>query len=322
MNVCLSGSRSIRQLPPEAVDSLRRIVELDASIDVGDEPGGVDALFQMTLADWGYRNVTVWHRGSKPRCNHGNWPTHRVHGTYTDRDRAMCSVAQYGLAVWDDYSPGTKRNIVQLGKRMRVIRTDPAAGRSLRRPAEILQRVPLWTGGAVMADVLTSPVTSLTRNEVFVFGSNRAGFHGAGSAGQACRGNSDTDWRSDSRFLRMKAAPEGSVERVGEWAVFGVGRGYQVGRTGRSYAIETIERPGREYRRQTPLADIATQLRALVAFGVSRPDLRFVVTPVGEGYSGFTRSEMGHVWAEVHTSIPIPASFRFVRLPGGDVAMT
>lgn len=320
MNVCLSGSRSIRQLPPGAVDSLRRIVELDASIDVGDEPGGVDAQFQMTLADWGYRNVTVWHRGPEPRCNHGRWPTHHVHGTYTDRDRAMCSVARYGLAVWDGYSRGTKRNIAQLGNRMRVIR--PAADGSFSRPAEIIQRVPLWTGGTVMADVLTSPVTSLAHDEVFVFGSNRAGFHGAGSAGQACRGNSDTDWRSDSRFLRIKGAAEGSAERVGEWAVFGVGRGYQVGRTGRSYAIETIERPGREYRRQTPLADIATQLRALVAFGVSRPDLRFVVTPVGEGYSGFTRSEMADVWAEVHASIPIPASFKFVRLPNGDVTMT
>jgi hypothetical protein len=38
--------------------------------------------------------------------------------------------------------------------------------------------------------------------EVLVFGSNRSGFHGAGSAGLAFRGDSRNTWRSDPFFLR------------------------------------------------------------------------------------------------------------------------
>ena len=327
MIVCLSGSRSIHELPPAAIASLRRIVELKAAIVVGDEHLGVDSQFQKILASWGYQAVTVWHRGTAPRCNHGNWPTHPVRGSYTDRDQAMCAVADYGLAVWDGYSRGTRRNIAQLGPRMRVIRPgaqspDTARGAPLQLPPQVLNRIPLWHGSSVTVDVLSGAITSLGPDEVFVFGSNRSGFHGAGSAGQACRGDSSGDWRSDARFLRMKAAPPGSRERVGDWAVYGVGRGYQVGQTGQSYAVETIERPGREYRRKTPLAVISAQVRDLVAFGQSRPDLKFVVTPVGEGYSGFSRVEMGKLWEEVHADIAIPASFRFVRLPGDDVSMT
>jgi hypothetical protein len=327
MNVCLSGSRSIHELPAAAIASLRRIVELEASIDVGDEPSGVDAQFQKVLASWGYRAVTVWHRGAAPRCNHGSWPTHPVHGSYTDRDQAMCAVARYGLAVWDGCSRGTKRNIAQLGPRMRVIRHGTQSpgttrGTPLQLPPQAGDRIPLWPGSRVMVDVVRSRITSLGPDEVFVFGSNRSGFHGAGSAGQACRGDSGGDWRSDARFLRMKAAPPGSPDRVGDWAVYGVGRGHQVGWTGQSYAIETIERPGREYRRKTPLHVVSAQHRELVAFGLSRPDLMFVVTPVGEGYSGFTRAEMGGLWETVHADIAIPASFRFVRLRGDDVSMT
>ena len=33
----------------------------------------------------------------------------------------MISSADFGLAIWDGKSPGTKRNIEQLGKRMRVV---------------------------------------------------------------------------------------------------------------------------------------------------------------------------------------------------------
>jgi adenine-specific DNA-methyltransferase len=33
----------------------------------------------------------------------------------------MMSSADFGLAIWDGKSPGTKRNIEQLGKRCRVV---------------------------------------------------------------------------------------------------------------------------------------------------------------------------------------------------------
>jgi hypothetical protein len=64
----------------------------------------------------------------------------------------------------------------------------------------ILTTLPLWRGAHVEAEILDAPVASLEADEVFVFGSNRDGFHGAGSAGLACRGDASNSWRSDERF--------------------------------------------------------------------------------------------------------------------------
>lgn len=122
MKVCISGSRSIRTLPAAALARLDAILALNAEILIGDNPLGVDTLVQRVLAERGYQAVTVWHRGTAPRSNVGGWPTRAVAGSYTDRDRAMCSASEFGLAVWDGRSPGAGRNIRQLGRRMRVVR--------------------------------------------------------------------------------------------------------------------------------------------------------------------------------------------------------
>lgn len=121
MKVCISGSLSIRSLPAAAIGRLDTILALGAEVLIGDAPG-VDTLVQSLLADRGYRNVTVWHCGTTPRNNVGGWPTRAVRGSYTDRDREMCAAAEFGLAIWDGRSPGTARNIRQLGTRMRVVR--------------------------------------------------------------------------------------------------------------------------------------------------------------------------------------------------------
>lgn len=122
MKICISGSRSIHVLPTAALARLDTILSLGAEILIGDEPHGVDTLVQRVLAERGYRSVTAWHRGGEPRSNIGGWPTHAVDGSYTDRDHSMCSASEFGLAVWDGRSPGTGRNIRQLGSRMRVVR--------------------------------------------------------------------------------------------------------------------------------------------------------------------------------------------------------
>lgn len=122
MKVSISGSRSVRNLPAVALARLENILSIGAEILIGDEPHGVDTAVQRLLAERGYRSVTVWHRGRAPRSNVGGWATHPVAGTYTARDRAMCAASDFGLAVWDGRSPGTARNIRQLGGRMRVVR--------------------------------------------------------------------------------------------------------------------------------------------------------------------------------------------------------
>ena len=147
-------------------------------------------------------------------------------------------------------------------------------------------------------------ITTLGDNEVFVFGANAGGFHGAGAAGLAMRGDSRNNWRDDQVFLRAKAARAGSPERRGKWAVYGVARGYQEGKEGKSYAIETIVRPGA--RRSTSLSSIKTQLMELLAFAREHPELKFLMTPVGCGYSGYTAKEMKQIWDEATAKEGIP----------------
>lgn len=146
-------------------------------------------------------------------------------------------------------------------------------------------------------------ITSLKPHEVFVFGSNATGFHGAGSAGLACRGDSLNRWRTDEWFLSAVKSSVGSPARVGKWAIYGVARGYQEGRDGRSYAIQTIIRPGQ--LRSVPLSEIRDQLIGMFGFANLNPGLTFLMTPVGAGYAGYTDSEMRGIWGEIEGQRPI-----------------
>lgn len=147
-------------------------------------------------------------------------------------------------------------------------------------------------------------ITELQPHQVFVFGSNADGFHGAGAAGMAMRGDSRNTWRYDSAFLRAKDSPVGSPHRKGKWAVYGIARGYQEGNEGKSYAIQTIKKPG--FARSTPLSEIKLQLLELFQFASLHPHLEFLMTPIGCGYSGYTPEQMLQIWEEVCLLHPIP----------------
>lgn len=133
-------------------------------------------------------------------------------------------------------------------------------------------------------------ITHLSPNQVFIFGANATGFHGAGAAGFACRGDARVTWRNDIWFLEAMKSPVGSPKRIGKWAVFGVARGFQEGREGKSYAIVTITKPGQ--KRTTPISEIETQIVELCDFARKLPDLEFLMTPIGGHYSGYTPVEM------------------------------
>lgn len=120
ISVAISGSRSITILNPEAIIRINKIIELNYEILIGDAPG-VDLLVQTYLDSVNYDNVQVWFAFSTLRNNVGNWGTVKVQGSYSLRDKLMHQQADFGLAIWDGKSPGTKRNIQQLGKRCRVI---------------------------------------------------------------------------------------------------------------------------------------------------------------------------------------------------------
>ncbi|HHU96646.1 MAG: hypothetical protein QM237_10015 [Bacteroidota bacterium] len=114
-------------------------------------------------------------------------------------------------------------------------------------------------------------ISDLKTNEVFVFGSNLDGAHGAGAA----------------RIAR---------ERFG--AIWGQGTGLQ----GQSYGIPTMH---------GGIEEIKPYVDEFIEFARSRPELTFLVTRVGCGIAGFHDSEMAPLFAQAVSipNIHLPESF-------------
>jgi hypothetical protein len=119
----VSGSRSITDIRP-GLQSINRIMELNFSIILGDA-SGVDKLVQEYLRNSNYLDVKVyfalWSGNGKPR-NVTGFQTVGVSGSYVDRDKAMCSICDYGLALWNGISRGTKDNIDRTKGKTKIIR--------------------------------------------------------------------------------------------------------------------------------------------------------------------------------------------------------
>lgn len=114
MKVMVSGTRSIKTLPQAARDALDKIIALGFELIVGD-CYGVDDLVQRYLKTKGYAKVTVYHINQPRHTN--SYPTRKISGSRQDaKDRQLCSDADYGLAVWDGVSKGTKANITRVPK--------------------------------------------------------------------------------------------------------------------------------------------------------------------------------------------------------------
>lgn len=109
-------------------------------------------------------------------------------------------------------------------------------------------------------------ITSLNKNEIFVYGSNQFAIHGAGSA---------------------KAA-------LNFGAIY---KDVPMGLCGQSYGIIT------KSFNDVPvnLEFIHLQIKALYCFAMLRPELTFFVTKIGCGLANFTIEEI----AAIFTSIPI-----------------
>lgn len=122
MIVMISGSRCIQELPTPAITSLNKIIELEFKVIIGDA-SGVDNLIQQYLKSKNYQNVTVYYAAfngnGKPRNTNG-FNVVGVLGNYVDRDKQMCAIANYGLAIWDGKSRGTAANIQRV-QRTKVI---------------------------------------------------------------------------------------------------------------------------------------------------------------------------------------------------------
>lgn len=96
----------------------------------------------------------------------------------------------------------------------------------------------------------------MNHKEVFCFGSNTAGIHGAGAAKEA--------------FLKHGAK-------------YGIGYGLCFDHNGASFAIPTKDR----HIQTLPTAAVERFVTGFLAFAESRPDLTFKVTRIGCGLAGF-----------------------------------
>ena len=114
-------------------------------------------------------------------------------------------------------------------------------------------------------------IDALRPDEVFVFGSNLAGFHGGGAARAA-------------------------------YNKFGAVWGQGVGLQGQSYAIPTM---------QGGVETIKPYVDEFIRFAASHPGKRFLVTPIGCGIAGFTPEEIAPLFADARgqENIFLPASF-------------
>lgn len=101
-------------------------------------------------------------------------------------------------------------------------------------------------------------ITTLKKNEIFVFGSNLEGMHGGGAARAA-------------------------YDRFG--AIWGLGVGLQ----GQSYAIPTMHGGAEAIK---PYVD------QFIAFASSHPEYTFLVTRIGCGIAGFTAADMALLFAQ------------------------
>ncbi len=113
-------------------------------------------------------------------------------------------------------------------------------------------------------------------SKVFVFGSNRQGRHGAGTA---------------------------LIARRLYGAVYGQASGLQ----GQSYAIVT-----KELRLDKPpvyIYEIKQGVDRFLAFANKRPDLEFIVTAIGCGLAGFKPEEIGPLFRLSPSNVKLPKEF-------------
>lgn len=116
-----------------------------------------------------------------------------------------------------------------------------------------------------------------TDGNIFVFGSNLAGRHGAGAAKYAMQHHG---------------------------AIYGQG----VGRQGNSYAIPTKD----ENLNTLPLEVISTYVENFIFYALVDPDenTMYWLTPIGCGLAGYTPKDIGPLFQVAPKNIIMPESFR------------
>lgn len=111
-------------------------------------------------------------------------------------------------------------------------------------------------------------------SDIFVFGSNLIGRHGAGSA----------KWAKDFHG-----------------AIYGEG----IGRHGNSYAIPTKD----EKIQTLPLERIEPHIKVFLDYALMHPHLQFYVVPVGCGLAGYKPEQIAPMFKGVPQNVHLPEEF-------------
>jgi len=119
-------------------------------------------------------------------------------------------------------------------------------------------------------------ITKLKKNQVFVFGSNEAGIHGAGAA---------------------KLAEE----------KFGAIRGMGYGLQGKSFGIPTKD----TFIRTLPLDKIEFYIYSFLTEVMEYPDTEFLVTKIGCGLAGYSEDQIANLFKGkfIPENVTLPESF-------------
>jgi len=125
-------------------------------------------------------------------------------------------------------------------------------------------------------EMKTTPsyITYLEPNQIFVFGSNTAGIHGAGAAKTA-------------------------------HTLFGAKYGVGLGMTGKCYAI-----PTKDHNLETlPLPRINKEVKRFLEYATFQKHLEFLVTPIGCGLAGYEPKDIAPMFKDAPKNVILPESF-------------
>jgi hypothetical protein len=130
---------------------------------------------------------------------------------------------------------------------------------------------------------MTTPehITELKPNEIFVFGSNRAGRHGRGAAKDALK--------------------------------FGAKHGVGEGICGKTYGIATKDRD----LNVLSLREIEINVARFIRTAKAWPGLTFLVTPIGCGLAGYSPKDIAPMFVGAPANVVLPASFQRALAEGG-----
>jgi len=121
-------------------------------------------------------------------------------------------------------------------------------------------------------------ITKLKKNEVFVFGSNEAGIHGAGAARTA---------------------------HINFGAPIGLGFGYNHGIRDQTFAI-----PTKDWKIKTlPIEVIKFYVDRFIEFAKGAPKLTFLVTKIGCGLAGYSPDDIGPLFKGCPDNVVLPEEF-------------